>query len=359
MLGRVPLSLLTFAIACAPPQAEVVGARTRAGDDGRVIVVASLDPGELRAAVAAAGPRTVRFGVGGVIDLAGEKLVIAEPHLTLDGATAPAPGITLVRGGISVRTHDVRLAHLRVRPGDDPGEREGKWEPDGIGLWGPDVRDVVVEHCSIAWAVDENLAVSSSDPPHDAPRGITIRDCLVAEALDAATHSEGRHSRGALIRGRGVRVERCLFASNARRNPVFRDGATGLVLDNLVYNPRSAAIHLDDARVAVVGNVLLHGPDTKSELGVLAGRGEVFAEDNVTFDRRGREVRAKLGRLTELEASPFPLPPRSERLTSRRVVEHVLAHAGARPTERDAVDQRIVSAVEQRTGAIPDRPPDR
>ena len=64
------------------------------------------------------GPRTIVFEVGGVIDLAESTVRITEPFLTIAGQTAPAPGITFIRGGIDITTHDVVIRHIRVRPGD-------------------------------------------------------------------------------------------------------------------------------------------------------------------------------------------------------------------------------------------------
>ena len=66
---------------------------------------------------AARGPRIVVFEVGGVIDLGAKTLTVREPFVTIAGQTAPSPGITLIRGGIDLATHDVIVQHIRVRPG--------------------------------------------------------------------------------------------------------------------------------------------------------------------------------------------------------------------------------------------------
>ena len=97
------------------------GLDTRAGQGGKVIRVTNLDaagPGSLRAALEADGPRIVVFEVGGVIDLDRKSLSVTKPFLTLAGQTAPSPGITIVRGALSIATHDVLVQHIRVRPGD-------------------------------------------------------------------------------------------------------------------------------------------------------------------------------------------------------------------------------------------------
>ena len=131
----------------------------RGGLGGEVIPVttlASSGPGSLRAALETTGPRVVVFEVGGVIDLATESLAIQEPFVTIAGQTAPSPGITIIRGSLSIFTNDVVVQHLTVRPGD-AGQAVG-WEPDGISLGS--AHDVIVDHCSVSWAVDENLTAS-------------------------------------------------------------------------------------------------------------------------------------------------------------------------------------------------------
>ena len=325
------------------------------GDGGVVIVIRSLDPLELQAAIDTPGPRTIQFAVGGVMDLQKHRFYVYEPHLTIDGSSAPEPGITMIRGGISIRTHDVKLRHLRVRPGD-AGEAQGSgWEPDGIGLFGPAVTDVLIEHCSISWAVDENLAVSSSHAPTDSPQRITIRDCIVSEALDLSSHSEGPHSRGFLVRGgHEVTVERCLFAHNARRNPVIRDGASGTIVNNLIYNPGTAAIHLAGGHASIVGNVLLFGPDTNPELVMVMGSGSVEVRDNLALDMQGEAAKVIAASLGRVQLDPRIAPVVHASLAAKDVEAHVLLHAGARPSSRDEIDQRIVDDVVHRTGAIID-----
>ena len=104
------------------PGAQGWAAATPGGRGGRILRVTTLaadGPGSLKAALEAKGPRIVVFEVGGVIDLGRSTLTITEPFLTIAGQTAPSPGITIIRGGIDIRAHDVIVRHLRVRPGVD------------------------------------------------------------------------------------------------------------------------------------------------------------------------------------------------------------------------------------------------
>ncbi|HEX6833486.1 MAG TPA: hypothetical protein VF132_08130, partial [Rudaea sp.] len=96
-------------------------AHTAGGAGGRIVRVTTLAAdgvGSLAAAIEQTGPRIVVFEVGGVIDLSGHALKIRNPFLTIAGQTAPSPGITLIRGGIDVDTHNVVIRHLRVRTGE-------------------------------------------------------------------------------------------------------------------------------------------------------------------------------------------------------------------------------------------------
>ena len=86
------------------------------------------------------------FEVGGVIDLNRRSLQINEPRITVAGQTAPSPGITIIRGGLSISTHDVIVQHLRIRPGDAGQPKCSGWEPDGITTAGGDAHDILIEH---------------------------------------------------------------------------------------------------------------------------------------------------------------------------------------------------------------------
>jgi len=135
-VARVVLSAVF--VACLGGVAERAGfTATRGGLGGYVVRVTTLEnegPGSLRAALSSGGARVAVFEVGGVIDLGRKTLKITEPFVTVAGETAPSPGITLIRGAVTVQTHDVVVRHLRIRPGD-AGQPKGQgWEPDGLSV---------------------------------------------------------------------------------------------------------------------------------------------------------------------------------------------------------------------------------
>jgi hypothetical protein len=386
-IGRLWLLLLAMpALAgeaqLAFPGAVGFGVDTPGGRGGRVIAVSSLasgGPGTLRAALETEGPRIVVFSVGGVIDLAGRSLTVSEPFLTVAGQTAPSPGITLIRGSLRVATHDVVLRHVRVRPGDCGKPKGSGWEPDGVTTYtaadapAPGANNIVVDHCSLTWAVDENL--SASGPQHEGrertSHRITFSNNIVAEGLANSSHAKGEHSKGTLVHdhAREIAILANLYACNTERNPMLKPDAEVVVANNLIYNPAKRAIHTswstneyagrDDLRPATlvaVGNVLWAGPDTRKGVALIAvgaGKANVFARDNVAFDLAGGALPEVVGGPNRLAERPV-WPARFVARAAVDVADHVLANAGARPWDRDAVDERIVDGVRSRSGRVID-----
>ncbi len=363
------------------PGAQGLGARTPGGQGGKIVRVTTLaaeGKGSFSEAVRAKGPRIVVFEVGGVIDLAGKTLSVKEPFLTIAGQTAPAPGITFIRGGISISAHDVIVQHLRVRPGEAGRKKKSGWEIDGIGLVG--ASRVIVDHCSTTWATDENLSASGprfegaaveqwrAATTHD----VTISNCLIAEGLSGSTHGKGEHSKGSLLHDNttAIAVIGSLYASNVERNPLAKGGVQAAIVNNWISNPGRKAIHhaLNESewnghapvpsRLAIVGNVLEHGPDTPAQLPLFFNHGqspvELFLGDNLAFDRAGKAVPVT-GGAGIVPSTTRPWWP--EGLSARpaaAVKEHVAQNVGARPWDRDAIDARIVRAALDGTGKIID-----
>lgn len=362
-LGLLLASLRAPAATTQPVQPVFAGAvghgiHTPAGRGGKVIRVTSLaaeGPGSLAEALVAKGPRIVVFEVGGVIDLDGRTLEVTEPRLSIEGQTAPSPGITIIRGPLRISTDDVLVRHIRVRPGDCGKPKRSGWEPDSLAVHR--ANRVVFDHCSVSWGVDENMSAGGLDP---SPSDITFSHCIIAEGLKNSTHKKGAHSMGTLIYGNNQRVAILwnLYACNDVRNPRFNGGASATVANNLIYNPGGQAIHMNNANpaVSIVGNVLRFGPATSPRLNMISGVSPAFMEDNVAFDAEGKPLPAS--QIAGKGVQPAPekknWPANFKALPSGEVEAHVLARAGARPKDRDEVDRRILSLVTQRKGQIID-----
>ncbi|WP_166241578.1 pectate lyase family protein [Paenibacillus turpanensis] len=357
------------------PGAEGFGVDSPAGRGGTVIKVTNLNadgPGSLKAALAAKGPRIIVFEVGGVIDLNRQTLEISEPFVTIAGQTAPSPGITLIRGGMRISTHDVLMKHIRFRMGDAGAAKGSGYEPD-VSTYGANAYNIVIDHCSFAWGVDETL--SASGPRFNGTSGtsrkLTFSNNIIAEGLHDSVHKKGPHSMGTLIHDyvTDAAIVGNLFAHNYERNPWFKGFASGVVVNNVIHNPGKWAIRLgyvpgewtsssitpQGPKVSVVGNYMKHGANTVSGLGLVgtnSNSGEAYMDDNTALNRSGQAVPLTFGGVKTLSSKPsWP----SAGLTVRRsseVLTYVTQHAGARPKDRDSVDKRIVSETLNGTGKL-------
>jgi hypothetical protein len=389
-------TLLTAAAAAWPaaavaapafPGAVGWAADTQGGRGGRIIRVTNLNPdgpGSFKAAVQAKGPRIVVFEVGGVIDLGRTTLTITEPYLTIAGQTAPSPGITLIRGGIDLKTHDAIIRHIRVRTGRDGQPPLSGWEADAfstVAAW-----NVIVDHCTFSWGIDENMSASGprfngGETPEAWRRNtshtITFSYNLASEGLAHASHPKGEHSKGSLVHDNATEIlfYRNLWAHNVERSPLLKGGVQAALVNNLIYDPGRRAVHYNlmnlewaghkyvDGELTAIGNVMRGGPSTEDKLPflMLGGDGDLryYGRDNIAVDKHGEklpmfgrygETRAKLVELDRPEISP----PGAAALPARDVETHVLANVGARPWDRDADDIRVLFFVAEGRGEIID-----
>ena len=367
------------------PGAQGWAAHTLGGRGGRILRVTTLaagGPGSFAEAVTAKGPRIVVFEVGGVIDLGMKELRITEPFLTIAGQTAPQPGITLIKGGLTIGAHDVVIRHIRVRPGDGQRPRFSG-DIDAITTV-RGARDVIVDHCSLTWATDENLSASSTRFHGEsekqwleaASRRITYSNNIIAEGLANATHPKGEHSKGTLIHDHvnDVLIVGNLYAHNYERNALFKGGARGQVINNLIYDPGQRAVHYNliaeewlghpysRGQVIARGNVMRAGIATEDvAFFTVGGSGDVdvYLDDNLAVDRLGNPL-PQQGRYTTtpigvdaMKRAP-ELPFGVTLLPSAQVQDAVIANAGARPWDRDDVDRRILADTIEGRGRIID-----
>jgi hypothetical protein len=379
------VAIATSEAPLAFPGAQGWAARTPGGRGGQLLRVTTLaldGPGSFAAALRTPGPRIIVFEVGGVIDLGGKTMKITEPNLTIAGQTAPSPGITFIRGGFDIATHDVIVQHIRVRPGEAGYGKGSGHDFDAISVIAG--HDVIVDHCSLTWATDENLSASgprfTGTTPEEWRRGtshrITFSNNLIAEGLARSTHAKGEHSKGSLIHDNvtDILIVGNLYAHNYERNPLFKGGVRGTIVNNLIYDPGPRAIHYNliaeewgdhehqVGRMVAIGNVLRGGPSTPADLPfmMLGGSGSVewFADDNVAVDSIGRPL-PLIGRYTTAAADLIPiarpaLPEGVRPVPAVQVQDRVVGSAGARPWDRDAIDARIVANVIEGRGEVID-----
>jgi len=378
LLASCFLSLNLIAQIPAFPGAEGFGSTTPGGRGGSVIKVTNLNdsgPGSLRAAIDAEGPRIVVFEVGGLINLK-TPLSIIHPYITLAGQTAPGDGISMRGNGIKILTHDVILRYIRVRPGDINFGPENSWgNVDAISIGNNDtvkVYNVVLDHCSLSWGVDENIGIWGD------AHNVTVQYCIISEGLNKSKHPKGPHSKGMLIGGKStnVSIHHNLFAHNNERNPLI-NGERTLVdfRNNVIYNAGgqvSAIIHDRTSpkyqNVNYVNNYIIPGPNKQEDWEITVRRksegvAKIFIQGNVGPNLRNPQDDnwniVKLAKQTE----KLPLSsnhradqefshPAISTLSANDAFGKVLNEAGAILPRRDPVDKKVERDVRNRKGRI-------
>ena len=338
------------------PGAEGAGRYTSGGRGGIVCEVTTLEdsgPGSLREAVAQKGKRTVVFRVSGTIRLKSE-LKIGNRDLTIAGQSAPGDGICIADRAVVVNADNIILRHLRFRLGDSLRTEED-------ALWGRYRNDIIIDHCSASWSVDECMSFYSS-------RNMTIQWCLIAESLYLSTHSKGAHGYGGIWGGTNVSFHHNLFAHHSSRTPRF-DGSNALCINvdyrnNVVYNwGFNSAYGGERGTINMVANYYKYGPATKSGVRFRIvepsdGAGKWYVEENyvtgspvITANNWAGGVQGSYRAESLVRAyEPHPYIPITQH-SAEEAFQRVLEYAGATLPRRDPVDARIIQDVINGTAA--------
>ena len=363
------------------PTAEGFGAKALGGRGGVVIEVTNLDdsgPGSLRDALEREGPRTVVFRVGGTIAVE-RSIRVRDPYITIAGQTAPGDGILIrnhsanTEAPITIETHDVVIRYLRLRPGPSG---EPSCCIDALGLM-EGAHDVMIDHVSLSWGVDEVLG--ASEDAHD----FTVQWSILSEALRRGGHAKDeRHSRGLLVstqEGGNVSIHHNLFAHNEGRNPeiALAYGVADIV-NNVLYNPNFRMIEISEANAKpyanVVGNIMRNGENTK--IGNPEINNHIVRARHVDDGAREGFVMYVVGNIDELYRTDDTMPeeiavieedrrflaaerqpaPFVTTTLAERAYADVLERAGAILPRRDAVDERVLYTVREREGEVIDHP---
>jgi pectate lyase len=333
------------------PGAEGYGAFAKGGRGGKILVVTNLNdsgPGSLREAIEAKGPRTVIFGVGGIIETTG--LDVREPYLTIAGQTAPGDGICIKKGAGNAnafnvsRTHDVILRYLRFRAGRNTDDV--RCEAFRIS----ESENVIVDHCSSSWGNPETFSAGG------AVDRCTVQWCIFSEGNNAQ-----KHAFSTILAGDRSTWHHNLIAHMLSRVPRWGDITVECDFrNNVIYDWGHTCGYGDMRTLNYVNNYLRAGPSTTQrppyfivdpkvalpaslylDGNVMTGRPDV-SRDNWKGVKGDRTLQA---------SSPFTSPP-VQTQSAQAALELVLQNAGANWPKRDAVDARAVSDARNGTGKI-------
>jgi len=356
--------------------AEGCGKYSLGGRGGKEYVVTSLaddgSEGTLRYAVEAEGPRIVTFAVSGDIHLTA-PLNIRNPYLTILGQTAPGKGITLRDHNVFITADHVIVRYLRMRLGTAAGV-----EADALGA--RHCHHLMIDHCSISWATDENASFYNL-------ADATIQWCIISEALNSSVHHKGKHGYGGIWGGRNVSFHHNLFAHNNSRNPRFDHPrlywendllyyrGTVEFVNNVVYNWGMKAIYGgEEGWFNVIKNYFRPGPATRNLEGewldistsettsmikgsfcIYGNDYDISAVEDGGFEGRRPD---KLKIANQGHSYYYASEPQRFSVSVPLLDEYapyaykaVLKHAGA-SHRRDAIDRRIIREVRKGTATF-------
>ncbi len=344
------------------PTACGFGAATAGGRGGEVLEVTTLadtGPGSLREAVSREGPRIVLFRIGGLIELS-RPISILHPYLTIAGQTAPGGGICLKGAGLDIRTHDVVVRHLRVRPGNPAAG----YAP-AIAVSGG--YNILFDHVSAGWGAGSTVQIGCAEqtPPHD----ITFQWCFFTETLRSSSQAAGPAGRGFDVQAgtRNLTLHHNLFAHNEDGNPRLQGAGRVDFVSNLVYNwglysaGAEVAGGTEQLSLNLVQNYFRRGLDSIGAFFYPAGRSpeEPVAKVYIAGNRGNDDSLFQFNNEPELFYRAFPFltdspafPPSARADNADWAFELVLARAGALLPARDSLDTRLAGEVRRRKGRI-------
>jgi len=365
------------------PGAEGGGKFTFGGRGGKVYVVTSLaddGPGTLRWACEQGGARIIVFNVAGIIHIK-SPIIVRAPYITIEGQTAPGDGVCVAGESFWVNTHDVIIRYMRFRRGEtNVGRRD-----DALG--GDPVGNIIVDHTSTSWGLDENFSMYRHmfDPGAGmiaeklGTVNITIQNCIYAEALDYWNHSFG-----STTGGENSTLIRNMWADNTGRNPSVGWNGIYTFVNNVVFNWHHRSMDGGDytTNFNIINNYFKPGPVTPKDepvghriLKPESGRsklkekffGRVYASGNIMegypevtkdpwkggiqIEEDGGKELPDAGKYKDYMKSDeaFPMAPVTI-MSAEEAYKFVVNNAGATLPHRDAVDLRIAEQV--RTGKI-------
>ena len=216
------------------------GSLTKGGEGQSIYHVTSLkddgSAGTLRDALSK-GDRYIVFDTAGTIEI-GEDLRIMGSNITIDGLSAPFPGITLKKSTVKIvalhlrGVSDIIIRYIRVQGLMDKNADLGLNHAGTIAIASSPsapVRNIVIDHVTTRNAIDSGLDIWGEIS------NVTIQYCLIAYSYHPQTisHYGGKEFK----KRRRLSIHHNVYARNNERNPQLRaDARTIDYVNNFIYD---------------------------------------------------------------------------------------------------------------------------
>ncbi|MBQ6208529.1 MAG: pectate lyase [Prevotella sp.] len=204
------MTMAMFAQAPAFPGAEGHGRYVTGGRGGRIVHVTNLNDsgtGSFRQAVSGSDKKIVVFDVGGVIALRSNVNIGA--NTTIEGQTAPSPGITLRYYTVNPNGNNIIMRFIRIRRGQEKDVNDGADASTARHL-----TNLMLDHCSLSWSIDEVASFYDNN-------NFTMQWCTIGESLNNAGHGKGAHGYGGIWGGKLASFHHNLILHVNNRSPRF------------------------------------------------------------------------------------------------------------------------------------------
>lgn len=212
----MPASLVRAQL-LAFPGADGYGKYTTGGRGGEVCYVTRTDDcsdnnlveGTFRWALRhdnGGKPRTILFATSGTIYLT-SKLTMNYPDVSILGQSAPGGGITLTGYPLYICKNNVIVRYVRFRAGDIPN----------ASLTGLDIENcdnVILDHCSMTWSMEESLTAYDTDYT-------TVQWCIIGESLYNSKNAKGPRAYATQWGGEHSTMHHTLITNTMSRAPRF------------------------------------------------------------------------------------------------------------------------------------------
>ncbi|MDN4501230.1 hypothetical protein QX776_02370 [Alteromonadaceae bacterium BrNp21-10] len=245
--------------------AKGFGQYTQGGHNGQLYIVNTLeddpdDPkeGSLRHALKRKYPRTVVFSVSGIINLKA-PLIVKSGHLTIAGQTSPG-GITVTGAPVKVSdAEQVIIRYMRFRLGTFTFPEDAMTVRDS--------QDVIIDHCSFSWSVDEAASFYNNSR-------FTLQNSIISNSLNDSIHPKGKHGYGGIWGGNQASfINNVIAHHNSRtprlnghrlKSPYAQQYEFVEVANNVIFNWGSNNIYgSENGRFNLINNVFKPGPASK------------------------------------------------------------------------------------------------